>query len=252
MTHSMRMYSLQIPGLLFCILFGFAGPSLVSAESQDQVSIAGGEVKMGSTLCSDQFGNADWCSDETVHTVRINPFMIDKYEVTNEAYKACFAEGVCGPNELHDSRPDDFNKPRQPVMFVTWEDAQTYCKWKGGRLPTEAEWERAAQADFAGEAVFGQKYNVGAPSEVGSVSPSSNGIFDMFGNVAEWTADWYAPYPTGETQENPSGPKEGKDKVIRGGSWTSAWYQLRASDRVARTPDLRYSDLGFRCIREMK
>lgn len=207
-----------------------------------------GEFVMGDTYCQDQQSNSDWCSDEIPHTVKLDGYAIDKYEVTNMQYNACVADMVCAPSGVHDDRPMDFGLPQQPVVFVPWSDASTFCKWRKGRLPTEAEWERAAQGSNPGGAHFGQAYGKGAPKEVGSFNPSSNGLFDMMGNVYEWTADWYGPYVTSEPQINPKGPSTGKDKVVRGGSWNSPRHFLRASDRVARDPGLQYSDVGFRCV----
>ena len=82
--------------------------------------------------------------------------------------------------------------------------------------------------------------------------PNSHGLYDMMGNVYEWTQDWYGPYEKADILKNPKGPEKGKDKVVRGGAWNSPNYFLRASDRVARSPELRYSDVGFRCVRSVK
>jgi formylglycine-generating enzyme required for sulfatase activity len=139
---------------------------------------------------------------------------------------------------LHEDRPSDFNKPRQPAVFVSWEDAQTFCAWRKGSLPTESQWEAAAQGQRLGGAFFRQPYGTGAPEQVGKFEANSNGLYDMMGNVYEWTLDWY-------------GSDEGskKDKVVRGGSWNSPGHYLRTSDRVKKDPELRYSDVGFRCVK---
>jgi len=245
----------KIPCVLSCILavaIGCSGFVEAQTADNDRVSMPAGEFIMGDTYCADEQSNSDWCNDEIPHKVKLDSFLIDKYEVSNSEYGKCFEDGVCGPNELHESRPQDFNQPRQPVVFVTWEDAQTYCQWKGGRLPTEAEWERAAQGKDFGGAHFGKKYDQGAPRNVGELSPNFNGIFDMMGNVYEWTLDWYGPVDASGVQGNPRGPDAGKDKVIRGGAWNSPAHYLRVSDRVARSPELRYSDVGFRCVMPSK
>ena len=168
--------------------------------------------------------------------------------MTNGEYLECFAEGICDPAELHETRPKDFSGMNQPVVFVSWMNAQSFCKWRGGDLPTEAQWEHAAEGSHPGGAHFQQKYQSGSPVDVGGQRPNSNGIYDMMGNVYEWTRDWYGPYPVKDIALNPKGPSEGKDKVVRGGAWHSPSHYLRVADRVARTPEYKYSDVGFRCV----
>ena len=206
------------------------------------------EFSMGDSFCSEEQGNSDWCADETPHPVRLEAFSIDKFEVTNSDYLECFAEGICDPNELHETRPKDFSGMNQPVVFISWKDAQNFCKWRGGNLPTEAQWELAGKGDHPGGAHFNQKYQSGSPVNVGGQRPNSNGLYDMMGNVYEWTRDWYAPYSSEGVVSNPKGPSKGKDKVVRGGAWTSPSHYLRVSDRVARTPEYKYSDVGMRCV----
>lgn len=242
---------IKIPAVLIAILLLTSGQFLF-AEVLDKVKVDAGEFTMGDIYCADEQGNADWCSDEVPHKVRLSAYSIDKHEVTNEEYSKCFAAGVCSPHPLHEDRPQEFNAAKQPVVFVTWEDANSYCQWKGGRLPTEAEWERAAQGRELGGAHFGKKYKQGSPRGVGELEPNSLGLFDMLGNVNEWTQDWHGPYDTAGVAENPKGPETGKDKVVRGGSWNSPSHYLRVSDRVFRSPELRYSDVGFRCVTSSK
>ena len=206
------------------------------------------EFSVGDSYCTEEQGNSDWCSDETPHRVRLKAFSIDKYEVTNSEYIECFAEGVCDPNELHETRPKDFNGFNQPVIFVSWKEAQTFCKWRGGNLPTEVQWEHAAQGDHPGGAHFQQLYNSGSTEDMGGRRPNSNGLYDKMGNVYEWTLDWYGPYPSEDIVSNPKGPLEGKEKVVRGGAWNSPSHYLRVSDRVARPPEYKYSDVGIRCV----
>ena len=214
-------------------------PLSIHAEPGDsQVLIPGGEYSLGSYYCEEEQSNADWCSDEVPRKVDLGPFWIDKYEVSNADYQECFIAGVCEPAVLHEDRPQDFNKPRQPVVFVSWEDARTYCTWRGGELPTESQWEAAAQGQKLGGAYFGQPYGTGAPEDTGKFTANSNGLYDMMGNAYEWTSDGYDP-----TEGT------GKNKVVRGGSWNSPGHFLRTSDRVEKDPELRYSDVGFRCIK---
>ena len=233
----------MIRRILFFIVFStFLVVLSVYAESGDsQVLIPGGKYNLGSYYCEEEQGNADWCSDEIPHKVELGQFWIDKYEVSNADYRECFIAGVCEPAVLHEDRPQDFNKPHQPVVFVSWEDAQTYCSWRGGKLPTEWQWEAAAQGERLGGAYFRQPYDKGFPEDTGKFTANSNGLYDMMGNAYEWTLDWYES--TGGT---------GKNKVVRGGSWNSAGHFLRISDRVKKDPELRYSDVGFRCIKIKK
>jgi iron(II)-dependent oxidoreductase len=234
--------------LFLWILFIFPSALVWADEpATERVVFEPAEFIMGDSYCVDRQGNSDWCSDEIQHNVKLDRFAIDKYEVTNAQYNDCVAAMVCSPAGVHEFRPLEFNLSRQPVIFVNWDSANKYCQWKGGRLPTEAEWERAAQGKNPGGAHFGQNYDSGATKDVGSFTPSASGLFDMMGNVSEWTSDWYAPYITSETQINPKGPETGKNKVVRGGSWNSPRHFLRASDRTARSPELQYSDVGFRC-----
>ena len=233
----------MIRRILFFIVFStFLIVLSVYAESGDsQVLIPGGKYNLGSYYCEEEQGNADWCSDEVSHKVELGQFWIDKYEVSNADYRECFIAGVCEPAVLHEDRPQDFNKPHQPVVFVSWEDAQTYCSGRGGKLPTEWQWEAAAQGERLGGAYFRQPYDKGFPEDTGKFTANSNGLYDMMGNAYEWTLDWYES--TGGT---------GKNKVVRGGSWNSAGHFLRISDRVKKDPELRYSDVGFRCIKIKK
>ena len=239
------------PALVGILVLAILESALASSTQEGGIGIEGGEFMMGDTYCAEEQGGSDWCADEIPHRVRVDPFRIDPHEVTNAQYQKCFLAGVCGPNALHEDRPQEFNQPNQPVVFVTWEDASNYCRWRKGRLPTEAEWERAAQGKNPGGAQFGKPYNQGAPRDVGSFDPNSNGLYDMMGNVYEWTLDWVGPLQTQSVQDNPRGPATGKDKVVRGGAWNSKNFYLRVSDRVARSPELRYSDVGLRCVRSL-
>jgi sulfatase modifying factor 1 len=226
--------------ILFLFSAFFIFPLSAHAVSDKlQVLIPGGEYSLGSYYCEEEQSNADWCNDEVPRKAQLNAFWIDKYEIINADYRKCFIAGVCEPAIMHEDRPEDFNKLKQPAVFITWEDAQTYCLWQGGKLPTEAQWEVAAQGKRLGGAHFNQPYNKGAPENVGKFESNSNGLYDMMGNVYEWTLDWFD-----------GGAK--KSKVVRGGSWVSPGHFLRTSDRVGKDPELRYSDVGFRCIKTEK
>lgn len=249
MTEMRRRCKTCLLHAIVILLFLFSVDPAVAGSNVDQrIAFQSAEFSMGDIFCAEEQDNSDWCADETPHQVRLKAFSIDKYEVTNSEYLKCFEEGVCDPNELHETRPKDFSGMNQPVVFVSWMDAQAFCKWRGGDLPTEAQWEHAGKGDHPGGAHFQQKYKSGSPREIGGKRPNSNGLYDMMGNVYEWTRDWSGPYPSEGIVSDPVGPSEGKDKVVRGGAWHSPSHYLRVSDRVARTPHYKYSDVGFRCV----
>jgi formylglycine-generating enzyme required for sulfatase activity len=232
---------------IFFFMIGFLVlPFSLYAET-NMVLIPSGEYSLGSHYCEEEQGNADWCNDETPRKVKLESFWIDKYEVTNADYRECFIVGECEPAVLHEDRPEDFSKPTQPATFVNWKEAQSYCVWKGGNLPTEIQWEAAAQGEKLGGAFFKQLYGTGAPESVGKFEANSNGLYDMMGNVYEWTLDGYGPLSAkGEIMNSSS---KTKDRIVRGGAWNSPGHYLRTSDRVKKDSEFRYSDVGFRCVK---
>jgi len=150
------------------------------------------------------------------------------------------------------------------VVGVSWFEAAAYCSWKGRRLPSEAEWERAARGPRGSRYPWGDEPpldssranyegHVGHATPVG-LYPKGNtaeGLCDMLGNVWEWCADWFGPYQA-QRQHDPSGSKSGEAKVIRGGSWfLDSWY-VRASLRLRVVPTVRGYDIGFRCVGELR
>jgi formylglycine-generating enzyme required for sulfatase activity len=204
--------------------------------------------------------------EKPVHRVTGSAFVLDRYEVTNARYQACVRAEACTSPSLQSSnaRTHYFDDPAfadYPVIFVAWKQAQAFCAFAGGRLPTEAEWERAAagsesprtypwgesppdcsKANFAG--------CVGDTDRVGRrpAGQSPYGAFDMAGNVWEWTADWYdATYYHQSPGQDPTGPAQGTLKVMRGGCWVSGVSTLRTTCRKASLPDAWAPNVGFRC-----
>jgi formylglycine-generating enzyme required for sulfatase activity len=221
----------------------------------EMVRVPAGEFIMGSDN-----GSAD---EKPVRRVYLDEFFIDKSEVTNEQYNQCVSAGPCSPNNKYDG----FTDLQQPVVGVDWNQASTYCSWAGKRLPTEAEWEKAARGTDGrtypwGEGIDCSKANYGdckhgKTKPIGSypsgASPYS--AMDMAGNVWEWCSDWYDENYYGRGVQlnaptrNPTGPTSGKYRVLRGGSWVSDPSNLRASARNWCNPDYRSGLYGFRCAR---
>jgi formylglycine-generating enzyme required for sulfatase activity len=232
----------------------------------DWATVPAGDFKMGST---DDDPNASDL-EKPQHAVYLDAYRIGKYEVTNVQYAQCEKAGVC--NAPYDARYlRDSAYAQYPVVHVTWEDANTFCQWTGGRLPTEAEWEKAARGGLEGrlypwgdeepvhdkQAKNGANYDgySGDIQPVGSHAPNGYGLYDMAGNVWEWVADWYwyGTYwdsfdknPNGADQ-NPKGPKSGDSRVLRGGCWLDLATNIRVAARVWMSPDYGTSVIGFRC-----
>ena len=235
----------------------------------------GGDADVALAECQKYYSDCqrDWFTDEEpVHTVHVDEFAMDIYEVTNGEYRACVKAGAC--QEPYDTL--SYNRSRYygdpfykdyPVIWVDWYMAQTYCAWRGARLPTEAEWEYAARGGLEGkEYPWGNSAPVCVPGaanganffgcelsdtmKVGTFAPNGYGLYDMAGNVWEWTADWYDEgYYANSPLTNPAGPEEGVGRVVRGGSWGIIEYGLRVSFRFGDFPDGRIVDVGFRCSR---
>ncbi|MFQ5671934.1 MAG: formylglycine-generating enzyme family protein [Nitrospinales bacterium] len=226
-------------------------------NQEPMVFIEGGTFQMG----EENMGSVD----NPLHTVSVDSFYLDRYEVTQEEF-----ERVMGRNQSY------FKAPDRPAEQVNWFDAAEYCKKVGKRLPTEAEWEYAARGGKKGGDPGGFWYrdNSGKESRpVGLLEPNALGLYDMLGNVWEWTADWYDAeyYRTGSTS-NPKGPvveeSRGlrgampsdtlelghpisvKYKVLRGGSWRNKKEFVRPGFRDYYTPDYRRSISGVRCARD--
>ena len=216
----------------------------------DMFLVKAGEFEMGSE------------DEKPIHTVILDAYYIDNFEVTQRVY-----ERVMGSN------PSRFKHPSKPVESVTWFQAKKYCEKIGKRLPTEAEWEHAVRggtttdrffeaisrtlelynfANYCGEQCAGDSnvdesdFVVSGTAQAKSYNPNQWGLFDVYGNVAEWVSDWHGDYISG-TVVAQKGLREGNEKVIRGGSWRSSASEIGSANRESEKPDERSDTVGFRC-----
>ncbi|VAW73857.1 Sulfatase modifying factor 1 precursor (C-alpha-formyglycine- generating enzyme 1) [hydrothermal vent metagenome] len=252
---------------------------LPSAEfaSAGMVTVPAGPFQMGcstkDTVCEKDEG------PQNGTPVKVPAFSIGTHEVTVAEYRACVKAGKC-------SRPKDFKRNKycnydasdrdnHPINCVDWSEADSYCTWKGQRLPREAEWEKAARAGSVTRYPWGQDVDcrnailddgktLGSVADepdgcgedrswpVGSRPANALGLFDMHGNAGEWTTSWYATdaitamYAKGKLD----GPDNGKQRVVRGGSWDENRANLRSSFRNVKPPvsgKSVYGSIGFRC-----
>jgi formylglycine-generating enzyme required for sulfatase activity len=263
-----------------------APAAALAADIEGMALVPGGAFIMG----ADQGGEQD---ERPAHTVTIPAFYLDLTEVTNEAYDRCVRAGVCAPPDPksaelnHVGSDDRFRGPRQPVSSISWESARGYCAWVHKRLPTEAEWEKAArgsdgrrfpwgdEAPTADRAVFG----AGGTADVGT-HPSGDGPYghhDLAGNVWEWVEDAYDPYAytrpgaphgavgncddalaalaelkrrgqQGFTGSNPL--PAACERVLRGGAFNYIAGGMRATNRVHHPPRFHLVMSGFRCAKD--
>ena len=197
-----------------------------------------------------------------LHQIMVSAFEIERTEVRQAAYQQCIAAGACTAPQANF---DPTATPNQPVRDVSWLQAQAYCSWRGMRLPTEAEWERAARGDDMRSFPWGAGAPDcacanfmdcgGAPLDVGARACGAGpyGTLDSAGNVSEWVADWYAAnYYADSPVLDPQGPSEGSMRVVRGGSYLSESSALRVSRRIVGEPTTAYDGFGFRCVRSLQ
>jgi formylglycine-generating enzyme len=228
----------------------------------------------------------EWFRDEgPQREVFLGAFYIDRYEVTTALFERFVAatshrttaevEGwgwvflaatgkwdkVQGATWRAPGGPGATAAPTHPVVQVSWYDADAYCKWASERLPTEAEWEKAARGVDGRRYPWGEEWDaarangdltIKATRPVGSYATGASpyGIHDMTGNVFEWVADWYDPaYYQKGPERNPPGPASGQQRTLRGGGWHSRPIALRVPSRGSGMPGFRYNYTGFRCAK---
>jgi formylglycine-generating enzyme required for sulfatase activity len=244
--------------LVLVALLWLAAHPAIAAPPDDMVLVPAGEFTMGSPE-----GDPD---EKPAHKVQISAFFIDKYEVTVKQY-AAFLQESGGDRPAEWRTMNKTANQNRPVMGVDWADAARYCKWAGKRLPTEAEWEKAARGTDGRlypwgndpptplHANYGKKEwnNHEALVPVGTLEAGKSpyGVYDMAGNVWEWVSDWYDnDYYKQSPSDSPAGPPTGGFKVIRGGSWNTSARNLRAADRYFDPPSFRSQYVpGFRCAK---
>jgi len=227
------------------------GSTMVGEDGMTLMYVPAGEFLMGSE-------DSDAYDDEAPeHTVNLDAYWIDKTEVTNEMYKACVNAGKCdAPSSTSDYDNPEYSN--HPVVYVSWDDATTYCQWAGRRLPTEAEWEKAARGTDGRKYPWGDEaptdglanfnWNVGDTTPVGNYPDGASpyGALDMAGNVWEWVNDFYDEnYYATSPRNSPPGPSASAPRVLRGGSWGDGARDLRAPFRGRGVA--RFADGGFRC-----
>jgi formylglycine-generating enzyme required for sulfatase activity len=239
--------------------------TMISEDGATLVYVPEGEFTMGSDMNLDE---------QPIHKVKLDAFWIDQFEVTNEQYAACVSSGGCTPpsntsSNTRSSYYGNFEFDKFPVIYVSWNDAVAYCEWAGRRLPTEAEWEKAARGtdqrtypwgnDSPNNDLLNFNNSIGDTTKVGNYpnGASPYGALDMAGNVWEWVNDWYQNdyYASlGDSVSNPQGPLNGDSKVLRGSSWSYSYNFIHSAIRQGYNPSVtnaRHLNIGFRCARSL-
>ncbi|MDR0306975.1 MAG: formylglycine-generating enzyme family protein [Chitinispirillales bacterium] len=217
-------------------------------------------------------GSNDGEDDERpVRAITVSGFSMMVKEVTEMQYKKCVDAGKCPATHYRDGKclqwtgrefrgvvvPKEFRGPNLPVVCVTWQHARAYCASVGMKLPTEAQWEYAAlggaqssRFSWGNSVPDKSRCAMGAPHQVALFAPNGYGLYDMTGNVWEWTADFYDRDSYSYPQDtDPKGPESALYRTIRGGGWYSGVSELRIQNRHWFSPNFAETSLGFRCVR---
>jgi len=226
---------------------------LVAAATQAAApkgSIPPGMVRLVGS-CFEMGADDGEANERPPHEVCVQGFLIDRTEVTQEAW-----------GKTHMGNPAGFKCEKCPLERVTWFEAEQYCREKGLRLPTEAEWEYAARAGthtpypsgpyLDGEHAWYDGNSDGKTHPVASLRPNAWGLYDMLGNVWEWVNDgWDSTYYAKSPRQDPQGPAEASERMARGGSWYNFEGLVRSSTRIHYPPAQRFVNVGFRCARDL-
>lgn len=232
--------------------------------NHEMIFIPGGEFYMGKSGSNK--------TDELFHKVEVSDFFIDKYEVSNAEYTKCVEAGYCTSPKIQfsESFGDLFSINKDfsdyPIVNVTWNQANDYCEWRGARLPTEAEFERAAgfnpESSYSFEYPWGNNqvnntlanFRSSSPEPIDTYENGDNqlGVYNLVGNVWEWVNDNYSRFYYTEKEylqefKNPMGSKDSYGKVIKGGGWDSYEYQVTRYSKLSKSADTFLNNLGFRC-----
>jgi formylglycine-generating enzyme required for sulfatase activity len=197
------------------------------------------------------------------HPVYLDAYWIDQTEVTNRMYVSCVEAGACWLPILSEDLNPYYDNPRYdnyPIVYINWDEAVQYCTWANRRLPTEAEWEKAARSTDGREYPWGDEKpnskllnyqdNIGTPLPVDRYPSGASpyGVLNMAGNVREWVADWYYNNTYQANHDlNPLGPETGTVRSMRGGHFSDSWQQVTVYNRFSHEPDSAGLARGFRC-----
>jgi len=271
-------------GLLLGLIVAVASLTACGNSANERVSpkdgktvvrIPAGEFSMGS-LADEEDAQAN---EQPQHKVYVSEFWMDKTHTTNAQYRKCVAAGQCREPtySISFSREhyyDDREFDNYPVIWVSWDDANAYCRWAGKRLPIEAEWEKAARGTTPRRYPWGEEWPDGRLANLcdancredyrhgdiddryADTSPVGNypagaspyGLLDMAGEVWSWVTDWYAEdYYAWSGTRDPQGPQYGEERVMRGGAWNIWQRGIRTASRDKGRPVLTYPNVGIRC-----